>query len=833
MLGRWALILIAFVQSHANRLRLAGEQLEQGDWLVSRLLNARMWTWNSGKADLKEEALRLSQIEADFIVSCQTEASKPLRDWMPAQWKEVAHGQHWGAAGGNINAQMASLFARRPLNGEFIGNSSEVISMTPWSSVLGPEHHIAFAKADASSEVLLFSTQTQVLASDYKGKGGVAMTLSFPASPARPATRVDFICAHLDSESANKRHMGITYLLSKLRARDKKSKILSEEVISKSGELKKPCGIFDRDSPTCDLPEVEGLDEGPDAVIMLGDLNFRLRQGELGESENPLSTIEAQLLSPAGRRKLAANDPLWDQSPFADSLVKSVEDNSGFGFTCNEPYTDYLPTYKRHGAQECKLLGEKLANCGGADHRQESASYCHMDELLNLTRNCYMKPSKKDGNLTWAAKHEDLQLGWLDRFCFRTTRRGSESELSLSLKDNAGWMDYPGAADGQNGSDHMPVEAMLQIGHAKCSCPAASDGIMIEGCDNATVAGPVFRTGELTSVRCEGDSWMVDKHGRHVESIMFQCLHDGSIAPVDRRSEIFDWTCRKVCKGYAGPGPVMDGALVYPSCPDPSLVYLGATVLRCRDGHLGTLAAHEVMPSCVKSCHVLPPLAGDAWVKSQLPASEQLLSGDHAREIRSRFAESKVLVLDGGEQHYECQGSCTVLGTSTAKCIESEMQPAIRCACRLTLVVQSAVFSNKELQSQVDYVKLQFFNGATTEEQLEQMRQGSKYVAAMKFRLDELPKLGKELENLADLQAHVTLCSKTAGRKRHYFSSCRILAETDLHHAQSIKKLLGQVTSTEGPLTVDFRLNATSVKLQFHYSAADPSVKAEVRPHSF
>jgi len=149
------------------------------------------------------------------------------------------------------------------------------------------------------------------------------------------------------------------------------------------------------------------------------------------------------------------------------------------------------------------------------------------------------------------------------------------------------------------------------------------------------------------------------------------------------------------------------------------------------------------------------------------------------------------------------------------------------------LVVQAAFFSSEELKSQVDYVKLQCFNGPTTEEELEQMRQSSKYVVGMKFRLDELPKLGKELENLADLQAHVTLCSKKAGRKRHYFSSCGILAETDLRHAQSIKKLLGQVTSTEGPLTVDFRLNATSVKLQFHYSAVAPSVDAEVRPHSF
>lgn len=166
-----------------------------------------------------------------------------------------------------------------------------------------------------------------------------------------------------------------------------------------------------------------------------------------------------------------------------------------------------------------------------------------------------MKPSKKDGNLTWAVKHEDLQLGWLDRFCFRTTSR--LSELSLSLKDDQGWMDYPGAADGENGSDHMPVEAMLQIGHARCDCPpgALGNGIMIEGCGSAM--GPVFRTGERTSLRCEGDLSMVDQHDRIVESVMVQCLHDGSLAPVDRRSEIFDWTCKKVCKDARPPNILM------------------------------------------------------------------------------------------------------------------------------------------------------------------------------------------------------------------------------------------------------------------------------------
>jgi hypothetical protein len=31
------------------------------------------------------------------------------------RWQLVAHGEHWGAAGGSINAQMSSAFVRKSL----------------------------------------------------------------------------------------------------------------------------------------------------------------------------------------------------------------------------------------------------------------------------------------------------------------------------------------------------------------------------------------------------------------------------------------------------------------------------------------------------------------------------------------------------------------------------------------------------------------------------------------------------------------------------------------------------------------------------------------------
>ena len=592
MLGRWTLLLGALAQGYAHRLRAYSER--RADWQDSQMLNVQLWTWNSGKAHLQQEAKRLSLTEADFIVSCQTEASKHIGKWMPAEWMQVARGEHWGAAGGGINAQIASVFARRPLDGKLIGNESKLISVTPWSSDVGSEESIKFEGFDGTTHEV-FKIQTQVMATDYKGKGGVSIAITFPGSVARPATRVDFLCVHLDSESAKSRLAGITYMLSKVRTyQGKLSKQLRGEVLTDTGGVGQPCSLFDRDLETCTLPTLDGLQEPPDAVVVLGDLNYRLEQGELNLTDG---SLERRIFSPAGRRKLAANDPLAPESEYADALVKPVEDNAGFGFQCNQPHAEYLPTYKRYAGEECALLGQKLTNCSA------SGNYCKMDDIMNLTRTCYMKTNKKDGNLTWATKKDDVQLGWLDRFCFRTT--SSKPRLTLSLMDSEGWMDYPGAKDTENGSDHMPVAATLQLGYATCGCPKVEPGVTVEQCDKAGV--PTFRTGELTFVRCGEGEALVDAKGQIHEFVTLKCQEDGTILPVDAIPDVEKLRCQKVCRDFefnefvqnpeyldlgaarCFPGdstmslhtlrlvglPVVDGAAVRPSCrkPRPPLIF--------------------------------------------------------------------------------------------------------------------------------------------------------------------------------------------------------------------------------------------------------------------
>ena len=110
------------------------------------------------------------------------------------------------------------------------------------------------------------------------------------------------------------------------------------------------------------------------------------------------------------------------------------------------------------------------------------------------------------------------------------------------------------------------------------------------------------------------------------------------------------------------------------------------------------------------------------------------------------------------------------------------------------------------------------------------MRQGRhKYAAALKFKPKDLratnaKAVDEELENLAALDAHLTLCSeKGLGKRRSYFSSCGVLAETQSNQAQNLKTLLEQANSTEGTLNLDFRLTwqskLTSVHIKLHYAA--------------
>ena len=108
-------------------------------------LSVKLWTWNSGKADLQQEADRLLHSASDLLVTCQTEGTVAIKKFMKEEWHLLAHGEHWGAAGGRLNAQMASIFVRRcqvkkpkenlrPKGAVLTGNVSELILTRPWRS---------------------------------------------------------------------------------------------------------------------------------------------------------------------------------------------------------------------------------------------------------------------------------------------------------------------------------------------------------------------------------------------------------------------------------------------------------------------------------------------------------------------------------------------------------------------------------------------------------------------------------------------------------------------------------------------------------------------------
>mmetsp|Transcript_57563 Transcript_57563/g.134870 ORF Transcript_57563/g.134870 Transcript_57563/m.134870 type:complete len:841 (-) Transcript_57563:44-2566(-) len=818
MLERW-LLLIGVACSYAYRIRAPNEQ--RGDWQESELLNVRLWTWNSGKANLSQEAARLANTTADFIVTCQTEATVPIDQWMPPEWKLVARGTHWGAAGGTVNAQMAAVFARRPLVGELLGDVSDVVGRIPWRSDVAAETTIRHETSGDTK--VAFIARAQVIATDYKGKGGVSIALNFPQSPARKPTRVDFVCAHLDSESSKVRADGIATMLGKVRTyNDTLANMLRTDsgLNSAAGELDRACSFFDRGSAACDLPEEESLgilEPPPDAVLILGDLNYRLAKAAVEESG---SKIQAMLWSPSGRRKLAESDPLLPRSNWSDKFVKPVEEN-GLGFECNRPYGAYLPTYKRNAGEDCKLLGQKLAAC------KKATDYCTWDNLETWTRSCYQKQDKKTGEWSWPTKKEFMQLGWLDRFCFRTT--SGKEDLQLSLKDNAGWTDYPGKQDKKDGSDHMPVAATLQLGYTACHCSATSD-VIVDACrcaDGVCVHG--LRGGEVTSVHCEDGKVLVDEHGQAYTSLEVQCKSkEGSLTSLASALNVSKLTCRKACWSYnpAEPGehwellqlgklPVAEGTVIHPHCPK-DMVYLGATAMKCEASGLVPLG---LPPICVPQCHVRD-LPSKLWLQGQWPASLQMLNGAYHDQIIARFGSSKFAqfaILEGGSQMYACQNRCTTLGLATSHCNASGLlsPPAadVKCACSVDLVVQAVRFADPALESQVDYLKLQFYGGPTEKKELEKMREQSSYVAALKFKPKDSMTLTKKplrvdgLGLLDGLEAHITLCSKKRGSTFHrWFSSCGILAETSPEQASRLKQLLSQVTEPEGTVDMDFSM---------------------------
>lgn len=199
-----------------------------------------------------------------------------------------------------------------------------------------------------------------------------------------------------------------------------------------------------------------------DAVIILGDLNYRLSYWgltnivpfELDETE-PL----ARLVSTTdGRQEMSVADPLNPRGSHPTTLVRPHL--QGFGFACNEPYRQMPWTYKRRDAASCARLGRLLRAC------DESGDAAACEEAPALAKTCYAKQVSHGGFFSgghsedepeeweWQTKGADLQVGWLDRVCVRSV---GTSRVGVRLTgEERGWM--------ENGdSDHMAISSMLVI----------------------------------------------------------------------------------------------------------------------------------------------------------------------------------------------------------------------------------------------------------------------------------------------------------------------------------------------------------------------------------
>jgi hypothetical protein len=174
----------------------------------------------------------------------------------------------------------------------------------------------------------------------------------------------------------------------------------------------------------------------------------------------------------AGRKTMSVDDPLNPWSTSADILVK--DSPSGFAFLCDEPY-DWLPSYKRNKEDRCINLATKLRNCGqlGAfnpnnkDIDFENCTTADENEIADLAASCFM--DKKSGK--WKLKKEKqqpvkerfLQMGWLDRLCFRSVGSIGEVPMKFKIEEAYHWDDVPGG-------DQTAVEIRLTISSTNGMC---------------------------------------------------------------------------------------------------------------------------------------------------------------------------------------------------------------------------------------------------------------------------------------------------------------------------------------------------------------------------
>jgi len=477
----------------------AGRAITRTSWVDEQNLGVKLWTWNSLGADMTQAARELfEEADADpsvkVVAACQTESNIPLLDYIDeSRWILVSHGEHWGFAGGVQSAQMLTVLYRRGSGTSerqpaFVGTRQnwEQPGRGAFKKWITKDYQMPAAGIPGA-----LWADSAIHMNSKTGKGGVSALLDFEETQDFSRTSLALICAHLDSQSEEKRDDDFLKLL--IDGTRRKDVIHDRHLL-----WSHPALLFDT---------TRQYSQKVDAVVILGDLNYRIRYEGANFNYDLKNDEEmAELIGGNMRSVAAMDDPLNPKGANPKALV--LDSPRGFGLECNQPFEKYLPTYKRSDFGACEELNNALKGAEGLTPYTRA-----------LVKKCYTGGLEKKWKLKESNKF--LQMGWLDRMCWRAV---DGSAVDVQLLGDRGWHHL-------TGSDHVAVSATLNLFHPKnyCSVPKDKGAFSVERMERVPLpkSPAIFGRGERVKISQCAKGYAVHDQ-EHVNQAV--CKEDGSFS---------------------------------------------------------------------------------------------------------------------------------------------------------------------------------------------------------------------------------------------------------------------------------------------------------------
>lgn len=394
------------------------------------------------------------------------------------------------------------------------------------------------------------------------------------------------------------------------------------------------------------------------------------------------------------------------------------------------------------------------------------------------------------------------------------------------MEGEQGWSKTPGVKDRQ-GSDHMPVAVTLRIGSVSlltCPCPVLPNFLTLAQCSSA--ATTELRVGETDMLSCSPGYSLVDATARsqtRLFDLQVRCGSDRSLTACsnDGCKPISLFQCVRNCGKYSGsvtartypgvsfippssPVTALVGEKIRLSCPD-GMLFVGDDEMICSStGAYVSLTGEQLLPICLATCDLSGAEEIERlYLRERRVAGRALLKGPYGSLIRQYFPaqerEKKMFV--GGYLKVGCTGQCLPLGKATLTCEDDAMlQPSLqslKCACGLTVNIRSISVGNRQLETEMTYVKIQVFRGPIrSAHELSQARSTKAYVASAKFKREEGVSLAIQ-SRVEGTELHLTLCKKSTNPfdfKKSLLSGCMILGQTSHEQGLQVRNVLETVS---------------------------------------